>query len=98
MAIEILAGGPMTTVQEYPGRQGLWPVGVPPSGPMDSLSFRLANRIAGNPAGTAALEVTVGGLRARFACDATIVLGGAQMDARSEEHTSELQSRQYLVC
>src|SRR3712207_8406861 len=25
-------------------------------------------------------------------------LGGQRRDARSEEHTSELQSRQYLVC
>ena len=80
--LEVLAAGPMTTVQEYPGRRGLWPVGVPPSGPMDSLSFRLANRMAGNPSGTAALEVTVGGLRARFTEPATIALGGADLDAR----------------
>ncbi len=81
MPIEVLAAGPMTTVQEYPGRRGLWPVGVPPSGPMDALSFRLANRLAGNPSGTAALEITVGGLRVRFGCAATIALGGAQMRA-----------------
>src|SRR5947209_10073273 len=31
--------------------------------------------------------------RARVACDARSVVAG-----RSEEHTSELQSRQYLVC
>lgn len=81
MTIEILTAGPLTTVQEYPGRLGLWPVGVPPSGPMDALSFRLANRLAGNASGTAALEITVGGLRVRFGCPATIVLGGAYMSA-----------------
>ena len=27
---------------------GLWPVGVPPSGPMDDLSFRLGNQLLGN--------------------------------------------------
>lgn len=81
MTIEVLTAGPMSTVQEYPGRLGLWPVGVPPSGPMDALSFRLANRLAGNPSGTAALEITVGGLRVRFGCPATIVLGGAHMGA-----------------
>ncbi len=80
--LEVLAAGPMTTVQEYPGRRGLWPVGVPPSGPMDALSFRLANRMAGNPSGTAALEVTVGGLHVRFTAPATIALGGADMGAR----------------
>ncbi|MBW3652194.1 MAG: 5-oxoprolinase/urea amidolyase family protein [Actinobacteria bacterium] len=85
MTIEVVAGGPMTTVQEYPGRQGLWPVGVPPSGPMDALSFRLANRLAGNASGTAAVEITVGGLHVRFGCAATIVLGGAQMGARLDD-------------
>ena len=30
-----------------PGRTGYWDIGVPPSGPMDHLSFRLANRIVG---------------------------------------------------
>ena len=38
-----------TTVQDYPGRLGYWHVGVPPSGPMDTLAFRLANRLVGNP-------------------------------------------------
>ena len=40
--------GPMTTVQDWPGRIGYWGVGVPPSGPMDDLSFRLANTAVGN--------------------------------------------------
>ena len=49
-AIEVLDGGTQTTVQDHPGRLGYWHVGVPPSGPMDALSFRLANRLVGNPA------------------------------------------------
>ena len=40
--------GTHTTVQDYPGRLGYWDVGVPPSGPMDALAFRLANRMVGN--------------------------------------------------
>ena len=79
--LEVLAAGPMTTVQEHPGRLGLWPVGVPPSGPMDPLSFRLVNRMAGNASGTAALEVAVGGLHVRFTEPATFALGGAEMGA-----------------
>jgi urea carboxylase len=39
--ISVLSGGPATTVQDYPGRLGYWDVGVPPSGPMDALAFRL---------------------------------------------------------
>lgn len=79
--ITVLAAGPMTTVQEHPGRRGLWPVGVPPSGPMDAFGFRLANRAVGNDGGTAALEITVGGLHVRFDVGCTFALGGAFMGA-----------------
>ena len=47
-AVEVLDPGTQTTVQDYPGRLGYWHVGVPPSGPMDALAFRLANRLVGN--------------------------------------------------
>jgi urea carboxylase len=60
-AIEVLDGGVQTTVQDWPGRSGYWNVGVPPSGPMDDLHLRLANRLVGNDAGAAALECTLGG-------------------------------------
>ncbi len=49
----------MTTVQDWPGRTGLWQVGVPPSGPMDDRSFRLGNRVLGNAEGTPGLECTL---------------------------------------
>src|SRR3712207_7672241 len=35
---------------------------------------------------------------ARAALDGGVKLGGEVREVRSEEHTSELQSRQYLVC
>ena len=85
MALEVLRPGPMTTVQDWPGRLGLWAVGVPPSGPMDALSFRLANRAVGNAVGAPALEVTVGGLCVRFDAKVTIALGGAAMDAHLDD-------------
>ena len=47
-SIEVLAAGTLTTVQDWPGRLGLWDVGVPPSGPMDRCALRLANRMVGN--------------------------------------------------
>ena len=78
-SVDVLAAGTQTTVQDYPGRLGFWNVGVPPSGPMDSLSFRLANRALGNPADAAALEITVSGPTLRFNIDAVICLTGAQM-------------------
>ncbi|HEY2678088.1 MAG TPA: urea carboxylase [Steroidobacteraceae bacterium] len=79
--MEVLAAGTQTTIQDYPGRVGYWNVGVPPSGPMDSLSFRLANRALGNPASAAALEITASGPTLRFNTDTIICLTGAQMPA-----------------
>jgi len=80
-AIDVIAPGAQTSVQDWPGRLGLWHVGVPPSGPMDSRSHRLANRIVGNDEGAAALECAVSGPTLRFHCDATITLAGAHMPA-----------------
>jgi urea carboxylase len=79
--VEVLAPGAQTTVQDWPGRLGHWDVGVPPSGPMDALSFRLANRILGNPEGAPALECAMMGPTLRFHLDAVIALGGAAMRA-----------------
>ena len=47
--VEVMDGGTQTTVQDHPGRLGYWDVGVPPSGPMDALSFRLGNRAGRQP-------------------------------------------------
>jgi urea carboxylase len=79
--IEVLTGGTQTTLQDYPGRIGYWAVGVPPSGPMDDVSFRLVNRAVGNAASAAGLEITVSGPSLKFDGDALICLGGALMAA-----------------
>ena len=81
-AIDVIAPGAMTSVQDYPGRTGLWHVGVPPSGPMDTLSFRLANRLVGNEEGAPALEITVQGPVLQFRSDAVIALCGAPFTAK----------------
>ncbi|MFM1886117.1 MAG: hypothetical protein RL026_1274 [Pseudomonadota bacterium] len=80
-AIEVVQAGTMTTVQDWPGRQGLWDVGVPPSGPMDALAFRTANVLVGNAQGTAGLEITATGPTLRFSADAIIALTGARLRA-----------------
>ncbi len=79
--LEVLSPGTLTTVQDFPGRLGYWDIGVPPSGPMDTLSFRLANRALGNPEGTPALELTVSGPTLKFSCDTRVALAGARMSA-----------------
>jgi urea carboxylase len=79
--IEVLDGGLFTTVQDTPGRLGYWTVGVPPSGAMDDLSLRLANRIVGNRPDAAGLECTVTGPTLRLEGQATVALAGAHMEA-----------------
>jgi biotin-dependent carboxylase-like uncharacterized protein len=74
--IEVLAPGPSSTIQDL-GRPGLAALGVGASGAADRRSLRLANRLAGNPEGAAAIELTLGGLRLRFGCDARVALAGA---------------------
>jgi len=76
---EVLSPGTQTSVQDYPGRLGYWAVGVPPSGPMDSRSLRLGNRLLGNDEGAAALEITMSGPLLRFNCDARVAVTGAQI-------------------
>ncbi|WP_420882007.1 5-oxoprolinase/urea amidolyase family protein, partial [Rhodococcus sp. (in: high G+C Gram-positive bacteria)] len=62
----VLRPGMGTTVQDYPGRTGYWQIGVPPSGPMDDLSFRLGNVALGNAEGAAGFEAVMAGPALRF--------------------------------
>jgi len=75
--IEVVSGGTLTTVQDWPGRTGYWQVGVPPCGPMDDLSFRLGNRALGNHEGAPGLECTLQGPTLRFTHATTVCVTGA---------------------
>jgi urea carboxylase len=81
LSIDVVEPGTQTTIQDFPGRLGYWHVGVPPSGPMDSLAFRFANRLVGNVSEAAGLEITLTGPTLRFSCDATVALTGADFGA-----------------
>jgi urea carboxylase len=85
VTIDVLEGGTQTTVQDYPGRLGHWDVGVPPSGPMDPLAFRLGNRLVGNPLSSAGLEITLSGPVLRFNTDAIVALTGAPLAATVDD-------------
>jgi urea carboxylase len=78
--IEILRGGTMTTVQDWPGRRHLWEVGVPPSGAMDDLSLRLGNQALGNREGAPGLECTVTGPAFRVRAATLICVTGAEVE------------------
>jgi urea carboxylase len=76
-AVEVLEGGIQTTVQDYPGRQGLLAQGFFPAGPMDHLAFRAANLLAGNPESAAGLEVTLGNVGLLFEAETLVAVCGA---------------------
>ena len=59
--LRIMQAGPGVTLQDA-GRWGYLRYGVTQAGPMDALAHEFANRMAGNDAGAAAIEVSVGGL------------------------------------
>ncbi|MDB6101524.1 MAG: urea carboxylase, partial [Gammaproteobacteria bacterium] len=80
-SVEVLRAGTHATVQDHPGRIRFWNVGVPPSGPMDDLAFRLANQIVGNTPGLAGLELTGKGPTLQFGVDSVVALTGACMTA-----------------
>ena len=63
--VEVLDPGLLSLVEDA-GRRGVASMGVPGAGPADADTFRLANRLAGNPDGAAAIEVTASGPRLRF--------------------------------
>ncbi|MBO0661423.1 biotin-dependent carboxyltransferase family protein [Jiella sp. MQZ9-1] len=77
--IKILKAGLETSVQDYPGRIGYWNQGFPPSGPMDSWSFRMANVLVGNAPGAAGFECQFLGPTLQFGEDTVIAITGADM-------------------
>lgn len=84
-SIRVVSGGTATTVQDWPGRLGLWAIGVPPSGPMDDRSFRAGNLMLGNAEGMAGLEMTVSGPTLFFNAPARLCLTGADFGARLDD-------------
>ncbi|MEU8141533.1 biotin-dependent carboxyltransferase family protein [Nonomuraea sp. NPDC048901] len=74
--IEVLTPGPYATIQDL-GRPGYAHLGVPRSGAADEASLRLGNRLVGNPADAAGIELTYGGARLAFHSGAWVAVTGA---------------------
>jgi urea carboxylase len=89
LTIDVVSPGTQSFVVDYPGRIGYWDIGVPPSGPMDPLAFRLANRMLGNAEDAAGLEMTVTGPSLKFNADTVIALTGAHMKALLDDEAIE---------
>jgi antagonist of KipI len=80
MSMTILSPGPLTTVQDL-GRTGCAALGYRTCGAADRYSFRLANLLAGNEPGAAALEYTLLGPTVRFEEETIFALAGAPVPA-----------------
>lgn len=78
--VEVLATGPLALVEDA-GRPGLAAVGVGRSGAADAGARRLANRLVGNRADAAVLEVLLGGLELAFPGGGVVALAGAEVPA-----------------
>jgi antagonist of KipI len=83
MSILVESAGLLCTVQDL-GRRGYQHLGVGTSGAMDPVSHRLANLLAGNPEGAAALEITLAGPSLRFEADTLVALAGADLSPEIE--------------
>ena len=79
---KVIKKGLETSVQDYPGRMGFLNQGFPPSGPMDSWSFRLSNLLVGNSESSAALECQFMGPTLGFEKDCIISICGADMQPK----------------
>jgi biotin-dependent carboxylase-like uncharacterized protein len=76
-ALRVIAPGLLTTIQDL-GRPGHQQLGIPPSGALDPISLRAANLLAGNAAGTGALEIAyLGPTLAVEADDVRLAFAGA---------------------
>ncbi|MFZ5648027.1 MAG: biotin-dependent carboxyltransferase family protein [Bacillota bacterium] len=78
--ITVLNPGLFTTVQDE-GRFGYQAYGMPVAGAMDGYAYAVANILAGNGAGAAALEMTIMGGSFQFEADAFAAICGADMGA-----------------
>ncbi|MGA1385720.1 MAG: biotin-dependent carboxyltransferase family protein [Flavobacteriaceae bacterium] len=78
--IEVIKPGIYSTVQDK-GRLGHAHLGIPPSGAIDGISFRLANAILGNNDNDAVLEITFGGAEFKFLIPTAISLTGGDYTA-----------------
>ncbi|MCA1769196.1 MAG: biotin-dependent carboxyltransferase family protein [Halomonas sp.] len=72
--------GPLAQLEDA-GRFGVRRLGVTQGGPADLHGWAWANRLAGNPWGTAALEITFGGLTLVAERDLTLAVAGADLGA-----------------
>ena len=81
MNATVVRAGFLTSVQDL-GRPGFRQFGVSVGGALDSHALRVANLLVGNDESAAGFEITLGGLRLRFADDRIVAWCGGEFDVR----------------
>jgi antagonist of KipI len=95
-AFEVLDPGILTTIQDL-GRCGFSQFGVPPSGALDTFSFRVANVLVGNQKGEACLETTIMGLKLKALREVVIAMTGGDLSPTLNGESLEMWRTHLLV-
>lgn len=77
MSVRVINPGPLALIQDA-GRPGAASWGLGPGGALDKQALAAANRLVGNAAGTAGLEILMGGFVAEFEQPTTLAVTGAR--------------------
>lgn len=88
--VDILKSGTLTSIQDYPAREGYWAVGIPPSGAMDNLTPRVLNKLLNNDEKSSFIEMTFIGATFKFRNQTTIAFGGADMQVTLNGNSVEM--------
>jgi len=95
-AFEVLEPGILTMVQDL-GRYGFSQFGVPPSGALDTFSFRVGNLLVGNQEEEACLETTVMGPKLKALQEVVIAITGGDLFPTLNGESLEMWRTHLLV-
>ena len=95
-AFEVLEPGILTTIQDL-GRYGFSQFGVPPSGALDTFSYRAGNLLVGNREGEASLETTIMGLKLKVLREIVIAITGSDLSPTLNGEPLEMWRTHLLV-
>lgn len=85
MSLEVIRAGVQDTIQDT-GRAGFQHLGINPGGAVDQFSLSIANALAGNDLGEAAIELCFPASQFRFNKPARVALAGADFGATIDGH------------
>jgi biotin-dependent carboxylase-like uncharacterized protein len=95
-AFEVLEPGILTTIQDL-GRYGFSQFGVPPSGALDTFSFRAGNLLVGNREEEACLETTLMGFKIMALKEVVVSITGGDLSPTLNEEPLAMWRTHLLV-